>query len=243
MSQMRPICSLAALVFLGACNHDTGAAAKDSASDPLKTDLALAALAQPYQAQRMQPIVEAPMTATSDSTTPIASASPSDGETVPLPRRATSARPTTSRAVSSRSPSRRASSPRSAGSHSDTSPRESTAGAEAIDRTPVAARTTHATSNGAVGDGMSDTSHENTSEISNGSSSGSRNAGEYGHPAEPVPARAGRHTVRDAAIGAGAGAVLGAVIGRDRSRGALIGATAGAILGGIYGNNSGTWQH
>jgi outer membrane lipoprotein SlyB len=46
-----------------------------------------------------------------------------------------------------------------------------------------------------------------------------------------------KHTKRDAAIGAGAGAVIGAVTSRDKVKGAIIGGAAGAILGGIIGNN------
>ncbi len=46
-----------------------------------------------------------------------------------------------------------------------------------------------------------------------------------------------KHTKRDAAIGAGAGAVIGAVTSRNKVKGAIIGGAAGAILGGILGNN------
>ncbi len=46
-----------------------------------------------------------------------------------------------------------------------------------------------------------------------------------------------KHTTRDAAIGAGAGAVIGAVTSRDKVKGAVIGGLAGAILGGVIGNN------
>jgi outer membrane lipoprotein SlyB len=45
-----------------------------------------------------------------------------------------------------------------------------------------------------------------------------------------------KHTKRDAAIGAGAGAVIGAVTTRS-VKGAIIGGAAGAILGGVIGNN------
>ncbi len=48
---------------------------------------------------------------------------------------------------------------------------------------------------------------------------------------EPV-----RHTKRDAVIGAGAGAVIGAVSSRDKLKGAIIGAAAGGLLGGIVGH-------
>jgi len=46
-----------------------------------------------------------------------------------------------------------------------------------------------------------------------------------------------KHTKRDAAIGAGAGAVIGAVSSRNKVKGAIIGGAAGAILGAIIGNN------
>jgi hypothetical protein len=46
-----------------------------------------------------------------------------------------------------------------------------------------------------------------------------------------------KHTKRDAAIGAGAGAVIGAVTSKDKVKGAIIGGAAGAILGGVIGNN------
>ena len=42
---------------------------------------------------------------------------------------------------------------------------------------------------------------------------------------------------RDAAIGAGAGAVIGAVTSKNKVKGAIIGGAAGAILGGVIGNN------
>jgi outer membrane lipoprotein SlyB len=46
-----------------------------------------------------------------------------------------------------------------------------------------------------------------------------------------------KNTKRDAVIGAGAGAVIGAVTSRNKVKGAIIGGAAGAILGGIIGNN------
>jgi uncharacterized protein YcfJ len=46
-----------------------------------------------------------------------------------------------------------------------------------------------------------------------------------------------KHTKRDAAIGAGAGAIIGAVTSRNKVNGAIIGGAAGAILGGVIGNN------
>jgi uncharacterized protein YcfJ len=56
----------------------------------------------------------------------------------------------------------------------------------------------------------------------------------YSAPA-PAPVIV-KHTKRDAAIGAGAGAVIGAVTGHG-VKGAIIGGAAGAILGGVIGNN------
>ena len=53
----------------------------------------------------------------------------------------------------------------------------------------------------------------------------------------PAPQQTVKHTKRDAAIGAGAGAVIGAVTSRNKVKGAVIGGAAGAILGGIIGNN------
>jgi hypothetical protein len=57
----------------------------------------------------------------------------------------------------------------------------------------------------------------------------------YSAPA-PAPVVV-KHTTRDAAIGAGAGAVIGAVTSRNKVKGAIIGGAAGAILGGVIGNN------
>ena len=53
---------------------------------------------------------------------------------------------------------------------------------------------------------------------------------------DPAPAEPIRHTKRDAAIGAAAGAVIGATVSRDKVKGGLIGAAAGAVLGGIVGH-------
>jgi hypothetical protein len=54
-------------------------------------------------------------------------------------------------------------------------------------------------------------------------------------------ASAGTHiekqTKRDAAIGAGAGAVIGAVTSKNKVKGGIIGAAAGGILGAVIGNN------
>jgi hypothetical protein len=66
-------------------------------------------------------------------------------------------------------------------------------------------------------------------------SSSSGSAPVYSAPA-PAPVEV-KHTKRDAAIGAGAGAVIGAVTSRNKVKGAIIGGAAGAILGGVIGNN------
>ncbi|MFL5613425.1 MAG: YMGG-like glycine zipper-containing protein [Gemmatimonadaceae bacterium] len=46
-----------------------------------------------------------------------------------------------------------------------------------------------------------------------------------------------KNTKRDAAIGAAAGAILGATTSRNKVKGGVIGAAAGGILGGVIGNN------
>lgn len=46
-----------------------------------------------------------------------------------------------------------------------------------------------------------------------------------------------KNTGRDAAIGAGAGAILGAATSKNKISGGLIGAAAGGILGAVIGNN------
>jgi hypothetical protein len=56
-------------------------------------------------------------------------------------------------------------------------------------------------------------------------------------PAPRPATRVVKHTKRDAAIGAAAGAVIGATASRDKIKGGVIGAAAGAILGGVIGNN------
>jgi hypothetical protein len=63
----------------------------------------------------------------------------------------------------------------------------------------------------------------------------------YSAPA-PAPVVV-KHTKRDAAIGAGAGAVIGAVTSRNKVKGAIVGGAAGAILGGIIGNNVDKTKH
>jgi hypothetical protein len=63
----------------------------------------------------------------------------------------------------------------------------------------------------------------------------------YSAPA-PAPVVV-KHTKRDAAIGAGAGAVIGAITSRNKVKGAIIGGAAGAILGGVIGNNVDKSKH
>ena len=46
-----------------------------------------------------------------------------------------------------------------------------------------------------------------------------------------------KHTQRDAAIGAAAGAVIGATASRNKVKGGLIGAAVGGIVGAVIGNN------
>lgn len=75
------------------------------------------------------------------------------------------------------------------------------------------------------------TARRSTARRSSSSSSG----GYYPAPAPRTTVE--KHTGRDAAIGAAAGAVLGATASRDKIKGGLIGAAAGAILGGVIGNN------
>src|SRR3954453_4044271 len=58
--------------------------------------------------------------------------------------------------------------------------------------------------------------------------SSGRSSGTY-YPV-PAPRDPVRHTKRDAAIGAGAGAILGAMTSRDKVKGGLIGAAAGGVL-------------
>ena len=74
-----------------------------------------------------------------------------------------------------------------------------------------------------------------TARRSTSSSGGYSSAPVYSAPA-PQP-QVVKHTKRDAAIGAGAGAVIGAVTSKNKVKGAIIGGAAGAILGGIIGNN------
>ena len=78
------------------------------------------------------------------------------------------------------------------------------------------------------------TTRRSTSRSSSGGSYSSQPV--YSAPAPRQPTIV-KHTKRDAAIGAGAGAVIGAVTSRNKVKGAIIGGAAGAILGGVIGNN------
>ena len=75
-----------------------------------------------------------------------------------------------------------------------------------------------------------------TARSARSSRSTSRSSGTY-YPSVPsAPPEPVRHTQRDAAIGAAAGAIIGATTSRDRMKGGIIGAAAGGILGGIIGH-------
>ena len=152
------ISSLAGLALLGACRGNDS-----RPDDALKNDLALAAQAQPYQAQQFVSPGEQVLGANGQ---PLAynTAAPMTRAAAPAPVYRAPARRTTTRSSS-----------RSSGS-----------------------------------------------------------SGTY----YPAPERkVVKHTGRDAAIGAGAGAVIGAVTSRDKLKGGLIGAAAGGILGAVIGNN------
>ena len=69
---------------------------------------------------------------------------------------------------------------------------------------------------------------------STASRSSSRSSGTYYPAREPTVIK---HTKRDAAIGAVAGAAIGVATSRDKLKGGLIGAAAGGILGAVIGNN------
>jgi YmgG-like glycine-zipper protein len=163
MRKLGMMAPLAALALLGACSRGSDARPDDA----LKNDLALAAQAQPYQAQQFVSPAEQPYV----------------GYGVPQQYNAVASYP---------QPVMRAPAP-----------------------APVRRTTTRSSSSS-----------------SRGSSSGTY----YPAPA-PAPRPVVKHTKRDAAIGAGAGAVIGAVTSRDKIKGGLIGAAAGAILGGVIGNN------
>lgn len=164
MRQFAMTVSLAALALLSAC----GRGADARTDDALKNDLALAAQAQPYQAQQFVSPAEQPYL--KPGTPPQYNAA-GDAPTYGVP------------VMRGRAP---------------------------VYRAPV----------------------RRTSSRSSGTS---RSSGGYDYPAPERPVI--KHTKRDAAIGAGAGAIIGAATSRDRLKGGLIGAAAGAILGGVIGNN------
>ena len=68
----------------------------------------------------------------------------------------------------------------------------------------------------------------------------SSSGGSYGTTA---PQRIEKHTGRDAAIGAAAGAIIGATSSKDKLKGGVIGAAAGGILGAVIGNNVDIKKH
>jgi outer membrane lipoprotein SlyB len=81
----------------------------------------------------------------------------------------------------------------------------------------------------------STTTHRSATHRSSSSGSSARSSGSVAAPAPHEEIH--KNTTRDAAIGAGAGAILGGVVGRGGVKGAVIGGAAGAILGGVIGNN------
>jgi outer membrane lipoprotein SlyB len=79
------------------------------------------------------------------------------------------------------------------------------------------------------------TTHRSTTHRSSSSGSSAGSRGSVAAPASHEEIH--KNTTRDAAIGAGAGAILGGVVGKGGVKGAVIGGAAGAILGGVIGNN------
>ena len=77
------------------------------------------------------------------------------------------------------------------------------------------------------------TRRSTTRRSSSGGSSSSGSTASAPAPREEVH----KNTKRDAAIGAGAGAIIGGVVAKGGVKGAIIGGAAGAILGGVIGNN------
>ena len=151
------ISSLAGLALLGACRNNDS-----RPDDALKNDLALAAQAQPYQAQQFVSPTEQQFGANGQ---PLQYAAAAPVYRAPAP----------------------------------------------VYRAPAPRRTSR-------------------------SNSRSSSAGTY-YPAPAPQRKVVKHTVRDAAIGAGAGAIIGAATSRDRLKGGLIGAAAGGLLGAVIGNN------
>lgn len=76
-----------------------------------------------------------------------------------------------------------------------------------------------------------------TTTRSSGTSTASSSTSGTSKPASAPTTTVEKHTKRDAAIGAAAGAIIGATTSKDKVKGAVIGGAAGAILGGVIGNN------
>lgn len=78
-----------------------------------------------------------------------------------------------------------------------------------------------------------------TTRRSTSSSSSARSTGSSGGTVVASEPRTvtEKNTKRDAAIGAAAGAIIGATTSGNKVRGGIIGAAAGGILGGVIGNN------
>lgn len=98
---------------------------------------------------------------------------------------------------------------------------------------PAVTRTTTAPRRTTTARRTTSTRRASSSGTSAGTSSG---GGTYSAPA-PVRTRTVRNTGRDAAIGATAGAVIGATTSRDKVKGGLIGAAIGGIAGAVIGHN------
>jgi hypothetical protein len=75
-----------------------------------------------------------------------------------------------------------------------------------------------------------------SSSSSGGTYSSGGDVGTYNPPPAPRTETV-KHTQRDAAIGAAAGAIIGATTSKNKVQGGIIGAAAGGILGGVIGNN------
>jgi hypothetical protein len=71
----------------------------------------------------------------------------------------------------------------------------------------------------------------------------SSGSGSSGSSTARAPQKTEKHGGRDAAIGAAAGAVIGATTSRDKVKGGVIGAAAGGILGAVIGNNVDIKKH
>ena len=68
-----------------------------------------------------------------------------------------------------------------------------------------------------------------------GTSSGTSGTATGSRPASTTTVQ--KNTKRDAAIGAGAGAIIGATTSKNKVKGGIIGAAAGGIIGAVIGNN------